>query len=435
MDQAAAVPADPPITAARPGRVLALVLLTAVGTTNYMDRQILSVLAEPIRNELGLTDTQLGLLTGLAFAVFYAVMGVPAAMIADRWHRVRLVGIACLLWSGFTGACAFAGSFLQLALARFGVGVGEAGGTAPSLSILADYYPPRHRPLVTGLFVANGPLGVFVGASVGGWAAGQFGWRSAFLLVAAIGVCAALLLMLFVREPPRGALDPASAARAKPAPLGVTTRVFLSRPTLRWLVPASALAAFVSTGMLSWIPAFLMRVQGMPLDELARWFGPAAGLCFGLGIAGGGALVNWAARRSLRAYAWIPALSMLLTAPTLALALLAPDWRTSLMLMTVPMVFSTIYVAPALALVQNLSPVAARATVTALLMLAFNILGQGGGPLAVGMLSDALSVQQAAEPLRLAMLGLTPVAVVAALCYLALSRHVLADAEAAARDG
>lgn len=433
MDQAAAIAATPP-AAARPGRILALLLLTAVGTTNFMDRQILSVLAEPIRQDLGLSDTQLGLLTGLSFAFFYAIMGVPAAMLADRYHRVRLVGAACFIWSLFTGACAFAGSFLHLAIARFGVGVGEAGGTAPSLSILADYYPPRMRPAVIGLFTANGPLGVFVGATFGGWAAGQFGWRSAFLLVAAAGLLAALCLVIFVREPKRGALDPASAAHTKPAPLGATARVFLSRPTLRWLVVASALGAFVSTGMLAWIPAFLMRVQGMPLAELARWFGLAAGVCFGIGIAGGGALVNWASRHSLTAYAWVPGLSMLLTAPTLALAVLAGDWRASLALMTIPMICSTIYVAPALALVQNLSPVAARATVTALLMLAFNIVGQGGGPVAIGMLSDLLASQDAPDPLRFAMLALTPTAVIAALCYFAMSRFVVRDAEAVARE-
>ncbi|MBL8554851.1 MAG: MFS transporter [Phenylobacterium sp.] len=431
-DPAAALPA----TTARPGRVLALLLLIVVGTVNYVDRQILSVLAEPIRQDLGLSDTQLGLLTGLSFALFYGVMGVPAAMLADRHHRVRLVAAACLLWSAFTGACAFAGSFLHLALARFGVGIGEAGGTAPSLSILADYYPPRYRPAVIGLFTANGPLGVFVGASFGGWMAGQYGWRAAFLAVAAIGVVAALLLVLFVREPPRGGLDPASAAGpSRPMPLGPTLRVFMSRPALRWLLFASGVAAFVSTGMLSWIPAFLMRVQGMPLAEVARWFGPAAGLCFGIGIAGGGALVNWASRRSLRAYGWVPGLAMLLTGPTLALALLAPDWRTSLALMTVPMICSTIYVAPALALVQNLSPVAARATVTALVLLAFNIVGQGGGPLAVGMLSDGLAGRGAADPLRIAMIALAPVAALSALAYFALARVVLRDAEAAARDG
>jgi len=435
MDQAAATVLSPPQTTARPGRILALVLLTAVGTMNFVDRQILSVLAEPIRQELGLSDTQLGLLTGLSFALFYALMGVPAAMIADRWHRVRLVTAACLMWSVFTGACAFATSFWQLALARFGVGTGEAGGTAPSLAILADYYPPAKRPAVIGLFTVNGPLGVFVGASLGGWAAEQFGWRGAFLLVAGIGVVAALALAFFVREPERGGLDPGhSRATAKPAGLGATLKLFLSRPTLRLLLLASGLAAFVSYGMLNWIPAFLMRVQGMPLGEMARWFGPAAGLSFGIGIWGGGALVNWLGARDVRAYAYVPGVAVLITAPALAMAVLATSWQTSLLLMLIPMITCTMFTAPALALVQNLSPVSARATATALVLLAFNIVGLGGGPLAIGVLSDAFAASGEPTPLRTALLCVAPVSVLAAVAYFAVSRVVGRDAEAVLRE-
>jgi len=429
MDQAAtaALTASPAV--ARPGRTLALLILTAVGTVNFVDRQILSVLAEPIRQELHLSDTQLGLLTGLSFALFYAIMGVPAAMLADRVNRVRLVAAACLVWSVFTGACAFAGSFWQLALARFGVGTGEAGGTAPSLSILADYYPPEKRPAVIGLFTVNGPLGVFIGASLGGWAAGQFGWRGAFLMVASIGVIAAIALASLVREPVRGALDPGHGRTApKAAGLGDTLKLFLSRPTLRLLLLAGGLSAFVSYGMLNWIPAYLMRVQGMPLAEIARWFGPAAGLCMGLGIWGGGALVNRLGARDIRAYAYVPGLAVLVTAPTLALGVMASSWQTSLIFMLVPMISCTMFTAPALALVQNLSPVAARATATALVLLAFNIVGLGGGPLAIGMMSDALSAAGDAAPLRTALLCAAPVSTLAALAYFALSRVVERDA-------
>lgn len=431
MDHAATAAISPPAAAGRPGRTLALLLLTAVGTVNFVDRQILSVLAEPIRQELHLSDTQLGLLTGLSFALFYAVMGVPAAMLADRVNRVRLVAAACLVWSVFTGACAFASSFWQLALARFGVGTGEAGGTAPSLSILADYYPPEKRPAVIGLFTVNGPLGVFIGASVGGWAAGQFGWRGAFLLVAGVGVLAAIALALLVREPVRGGLDPGHSLAAKPrsAGLGDTLKVFMSRPTLRLILLASGLSAFVSYGMLNWIPAYLMRVQGMPLSEIARWFGPAAGLCMGLGIWGGGALVNWLGKRDVRAYAYVPGLAVLVTAPTLALAVMASSWQTSLLFMLVPMVTCTMFTAPALALVQNLSPVTARATATALVLLAFNIVGLGGGPLAIGMLSDALSAAGEATPLKTALLCAAPVSVVAALAYFAVYRVIRRDAD------
>lgn len=422
-----AVPRPAGIVIDRPGRTVALVVLTAVGTVNFVDRQILSVLVEPIRHELKFTDTQFGLLTGLSFALFYAALGVPAAMMADRISRVRLVASACIVWSLFTGACGFAGSFWQLAIARFGVGVGEAGGTAPSLSILADYYPPEKRPAVIGLFTVNGPLGVFLGASLGGWAASQFGWRGAFIGVATVGALAAALLAAVVREPVRGGLDPTPAQFAPASGLVPTLRLFLSRPTLRWLLFASGLSAFVSYGMLNWIPAYLMRVQHMPLVEVARWFGPAAGLSMGLGIWGGGALVNWAGRRSVLAYAYVPGLSILLVAPTLAAAVMAGSWQASLALMIVPMIGCTMYVAPALALVQNLSPVVARATATALLLLAFNIVGLGGGPLAIGAVSDALNTAHAADPLRLALLSVTPVAMMAALGYAAVSRTVARD--------
>lgn len=430
MTEAASAAAfAPTLAVGRPGRRIALTLLIAVGTINFIDRQILSVLVEPMRAELHFSDTQFGLLTGLSFALFYAALGVPVAMLADRTHRVRLVAAACLLWSLFTGACGFATSFTQLALARFGVGVGEAGGTAPSLSILADYFPPHRRAAVTGLFTANGPLGVFLGASVGGWAAGRFGWRGAFFGVSLLGMVCAPLLLLFVREPLRGAMEASKTGAAAATSLGQTASLFLRRPTLGLLLLASGLSAFVSYGMLNWIPAYLMRVQHMPLVEVARWFGPAAGICMGLGIWGGGALVNATEKISIRAYALIPGLAMLIAVPSFALALFAGSWRASLALMLLPMACVTVYVAPALALVQNLAQISARATATALLLLAFNIIGLGGGPLTIGLISDAMAHAHLADGLRLALLCTTPAAVLAALAYYALSRTIVADAE------
>ena len=281
---------------ARPGARAALALLTLIGTLNFMDRQLLSVLVEPIRAELHLSDTMFGLLTGLCFGLFYAVLGVPAAMLADRSNRVRLVGVACMVWSVFTAACGLAVNFWHIALARFGVGVGEAGGTAPSLSILSDYYPPESRAAVTGLFTVNGPLGAFLGISVGGWAAQEFGWRGSFFAIGLIGMLVAPVLLLLVREPVRGATEQRRAP-AQPTPsLGATVGLLWRQPTLRLLFVASGIAAFVSYGMLNWLPAFLMRDRGMPLVDLAKWFGPAAGRCMGVGIWGGGALVTAAAR-------------------------------------------------------------------------------------------------------------------------------------------
>jgi MFS family permease len=417
---------------ARPGRRVALGLLAAIGTINFIDRQILSVLVEPMRVELHFTDTQFGFLTGLSFAVFYALLGVPVAILADRTHRVRLVAVACLLWSLFTGVCGFATTFWQLALARFGVGVGKAGGTAPSLSILADYYPPEQRAIVTGVFTVNGPLGVFLGSTLGALAASYIGWRGAFFSISALGMIATPLLLLCVREPQRGIMEAGRApigadGKAAATPFLQTAGLFFKRPTLGLLLLASGLSAFVSYGMLNWIPAYLMRVQHMPLSELARWFGPAAGLCMGIGIWGGGALVNAAGKRSPKAYALIPALSMLINAPAFALALFAPSWQVSLTLLLLPMICVTMYVAPALALVTNMAPVTARATATALLLLAFNIIGLGGGPLSIGILSDLFTHAHGASGLQAALFCVVPVSVIAAAAYYAMSRTVVAD--------
>lgn len=409
-------------------RNTALAMLFLIGTVNFVDRQLLSVLVEPIRADLHFTDTQFGLLTGLAFALFYAAMGVPVAMIADRWQRVKLIGIACVVWSAFTAACGLVGNFWQLALMRFGVGSGEAGGTAPSLSVIADLYPPDRRPLAIGLFTCNGPFGVFVGAAFGAWAAAHIGWRNAFLLIGLVGIVVAPLLIWTVPEPARGRMDGAEGDMPDTAlPVRQTLALFVHRRSLRMVMVGSGLAAFVSYGMLNWIPAFLMRTQGMPLAAMATWFAPAAGLTFAIGILGGGWLVSKAARRSPRAYGWVPALASLVTVPSFAAALLAGSWQVSLALLLLPMAACTAYVAPALALVQNLAPPRARATAAAVLMLMFNIVGLGLGPLFVGIASDGLKALHGADSLRWALMALLPFALAAGFAQLAMTRHLERD--------
>lgn len=407
-------------------RNVALGMLFLVGTINFVDRQLLSVLVEPIRAEMQFSDTQFGLLTGLAFALFYAAMGIPVAMLADRWNRIRLIGIACVVWSGFTAACGMASSFVQLAAMRFGVGAGEAGGTAPSLSVIADYYPPAQRPLAIGLFTLNGPFGVFVGAAFGGWAAANIGWRNAFVVIGIVGIVVAPLLIWLVREPARGQMDthkPADEA----VPFSQSLAMFVRRRSLRMVMIGSGLAAFVSYGMLNWIPAFLMRTQGMPLSAMATWFAPAAGITFGVGIVGGGWLVSRAARKSPRAYGTIPAIATAILIPTFIAALLVDSWQVSLALMLIPMAACTAYVAPALALVQNLTPPRSRATAAAVLMLMFNIVGLGLGPLFAGIVSDALKPDYGDESLRWALMALMPFAVAAGIAQYAMTPHLEKD--------
>ena len=385
LDRAAA-PSDRSLAVRRN---VALAMLFLVGTINFVDRQLLSILVEPIRADMQFSHTQLGQLAGLPFAHFYAAMGIPMAMVADRWNRIKLIGIACIVWSGFTAACGMVSNFWQLAAMRFGVGAGEAGGTAPSLSVLADYYPPAQRPLVIGLFTLNGPFGVFLGAAFGAWAAAHIGWRGAFIAIGAVGIIVAPLLIWLVREPARGQMDPRAEDDA-PLPIGQTLAMFARRRSLRMVMIGSGMAAFVSYGMLNWIPAFLMRVQGMPLSAMSTWFAPAAGTTFGVGILGGGWLVSRAARTSPRAYGTIPAIAAAVLVPTFIAALLVDSWQWSLALMLVPMAACIVYVAPALALVQNLTAPRSRATASAVLMLMFNIVGLGLGPPFVGVISGAL---------------------------------------------
>jgi predicted MFS family arabinose efflux permease len=407
-------------------RNVALAMLFVVGTINFVDRQLLSVLVEPIRAEMDFSDTQFGLLTGLAFALFYAAMGVPVAMLADRWNRIKLIGIACVVWSGFTAACGLASNFWQLALMRFGVGAGEAGGTAPSLSVIADLYPPAQRPLAIGIFTCNGPFGVFVGATFGAWAAAHIGWRNAFLVIGLVGILVAPLLIWLVREPARGQMD-----LHKPAddvvPFSESLAMFVRRRSLRMVMIGSGLAAFVSYGMLNWIPAFLMRTQKMPLEAMATYFGPAAGITFGIGILGGGWLVSHRAKTSARAYGTIPALATAVLIPTFIAALLVDTWQLSLALMLIPMAACTAYVAPALALVQNLTPPRSRATAAAVLMLMFNIVGLGLGPLFAGIVSDALKPEYGVDSLRWALMALMPFAAAAGIAQYAMTRHLEKD--------
>lgn len=409
-------------------RNVALGMLFVVGTINFIDRQLLAMLIEPIRVDIPLSDTQFGLLTGLAFALFYAGMGVPVAILADRWNRVKLVGIACIVWSGFTAACGMASNFWQLALMRFGVGAGEAGGTAPSVSVLADYYPPAKRPVVMAIFTCNGPFGVFVGAAFGAWAASAIGWRNAFLLIGAVGIVVALVLIWLVREPVRGQMDKGLQHNSDdPIPFMRALAMFRDSRSLMLILPATALAAFVSYGMLNWIPAYLMRVQEMPLSAMGTWFAPVAGITFAAGTLGGGWLVARLSQTSPRAYALVPAIATAVLIPSLAAALMVDDWPVALAMMIVPLTACTFYIAPSLALVQNLTPARARAMSTSILMLMFNIIGLGFGPLFVGFVSDTLKPDYGIESLRWGLMALLPFAVAACAVQFAMTRHLEKD--------
>ena len=396
-------------------------VLLIVYILNYLDRQLVSILVEPIRKELGFTDGQLGLITGLAFAAFYSVCGVPVAWLADRTNRVRIVAIACGLWSLFTGACGLATSFAQLALARIGVGVGEAGGVPPAYAILSDYFPPHRRGLAMGLFSLGIPLGVFFGGSYGAWAALHWGWRGAFLSLAIPGVLLAIALPFVVKEPARGGLDPEGTAKgAGDLPLLATIGDFIKSPVLLLTALGCSFSGVAGYTLQSWSPAFLMRVQGATLTQVGQVYSPLIGAAVAAGIFGSGWIVDKLGKKSLRAYPLVPAACFVLAFPLYLMALSAHGWLASVLLLAIPQGLTFTYLAPAVAVVQNLAPPGRRAATSAILLFFLN-LSIGCGPFYVGLVSDWAKPIYGTGSLRVALFALIPFFVLGVGCNYAAS--------------
>ncbi|MBV8681725.1 MAG: MFS transporter [Caulobacteraceae bacterium] len=393
--------------------------LAVAYTCNFLDRQFLSVLAEPVKRDLHLTDTQLGLLTGLMFALFYTAFGIPVAVLADRSNRVRIVAAACTLWSLFTAACGFAGSFVVLAAARIGVGVGEAGGSPPSYSILSDYFPPHRRGRALALYSLGVPFGSLFGAASGGWIAAHFGWRTAFKALGASGLLLAPLILLVVREPRRGRLDPPGAMSRPRASVASAMLAFVRKPALGLTALSAGLTAFVGYALLNWTPAFLIREKGMTLIEIAVWYSTVSGLTTAAGTWLAGWLVDRLGPARPAAYALVPGFCMLLALPFLPAMIGAHDWRTALAFVVGPSLLIITYLPAALAVIQNGVEPAQRAVAGSILLFILNLIGLGGGPLFVGAISDHLKPRFGEHALMHALLWLAPFYVLTFLCQLA----------------
>lgn len=401
-------------------RYVVVAVLALVYSLNFLDRQLLSILAEPVKADLSLSDTQLGLLTGFMFAIFYTAFGIPVAFLADRYRRVWIVSGACALWSLFSAACGLAQSFTQLALARMGVGIGEAGGSPPSYSIIADYFPPHQRGTALAFYSLGVPIGTTAGAAMGGWIAATHGWRAAFLAIGLPGLVVALVVLLTVREPARGGMDDALPA---PQPIGLIIRAFLRDRTLVLVSLSSGASAFVAYGMISWMPAFLMRSKGMSLTDLALYYSLSTGAAAAVGTLAGGYLVDRLGARDPRMYAFVPAVGFAVALPFYMLAVAVSDWRVSIALIAVPFALYSTYLPAALAVVQNRVNPAGRSTASAILLFVLNIIGLGGGPLYVGMISDASTVAGTGG-LATGLWALAPVFAIAALAHLAAARSL-----------
>jgi MFS family permease len=408
---------------AYPYVVLGVLLLVYI--LNYLDRQLVSILAEPIKKDLGLSDTQLGLVTGFMFALFYTTFGVPVAWLADRTRRTTIVAVACGLWSLFTGACGLAANFFHLMLARIGVGVGEAGGVPPSYAILSDYFPPKRRGLAMALYSLGIPLGTFLGGAFGAWAAGRFGWRGAFLSLAIPGILVAIALPFLVREPQRGRLDEDKGEDGG-APLLASIGLFLKSASLVLVTLGCAFSAVVGYSLQSWSPAFLMRVQGATLADVGAVYSPLIAVSVAAGIFGSGWVVDKLGAKSLRAYPLVPAAAFVLAFPLYLAAISVHDWRLSVALMAVPQGLTFTYLAPAVAVVQNLVPPNRRSTASAMLLFVLNLLAVGCGPLYVGAVSDFAAPRFGDESLRIALYGLIPFFVLGVGANLAAARTLKA---------
>jgi MFS family permease len=397
----------------RASAYFALTLLALIYMFNYVDRQIVAMLAQPIKSELGLSDTQLGLLSGLAFALVYSTFGIPVAWLADRGNRVRIVAASCAVWSLCTGLCGLAGNFLQLVLARAGVGIGESGGVPPSYSLISDYFPPAQRGWAIALYSLGLPLGATLGLALGGWVAANFGWRSAFFALAAPGLVLALLTILFVREPQRGAWDAKTKDIEETASITQCVREFMANRTLLILLFSCASCSMCFNAFGSWAPSLLLRSKGMTMIELAAQYSFVMGLALAAGMAAS-ALITKYAGMSLRLYALLPAVAMLIGIPFYVSGILAPSWQASMWLLAIPMMLNVIQLAPTMAIVQNLAPPSQRSTASAIALLVYNLFGTGFGPLYTGVISDLAEPRYGTSSLQVAMLAVTPLILIAA---------------------
>ena len=382
-------------------RVLALLLLAYV--FNFLDRQILSILKIPIKAELGLSDTQLGLMGGIAFASVYSTLAIPFARYADRGRRVKVIAVAVAVWSGFTALCGVATTFWQLFLARMGVGVGEAGGVAPSYALIADYFPPERRSRALAIFSLGIPIGSALGLYFGGWIATALNWRWAFVLIGLMGFPVALAIWRFIPEPSRGALDAIEVDTDEPRFSDVIA-LLLTKPSFWLLSFGAASASICGYGLGFWLPSYFNASLGLPLDKLGAYFGSIVLVGGMLGIYFGGWLGDRLGGARPGAYALIPGIAFLLTAPLYAVAMSNTSLTLGLVLFTLPYMLSLAWLGPVVNAVQNLVPPAMRATASASMLLINNLIGIGFGTFIFGYLSDRLKPTLGEESLRYAII-------------------------------
>ncbi len=412
----------------RTSPVLALVLLTSIGIVGFIDRIIMNVLVEPIKADFGLSDFQIGLVNGLAFAVLNVVLGLAMARVAERTRRLTLISFGTFFWSLATAATGFATNFAQLLTARIGVGVGEAVGLPSTSSVISDYFPPEKRASAISVSMLSPPVGAFIGAAGGSLIAHNYGWQMALFCAAIPGFILAIALHLFVEEPTRGQHDAVATTDEVPPMLRVIGRYF-SWPTMRHMLIGSAIASLIGFGLNAFMASFFMRKFGFSLVEAGLTSGLVAALPAAISVVAAGLIADRWGKRDKRSYALVPAITLTLSTPLFLLAVSQDSAMLAIILIGVSALAQYCYLGPTFGTFQNMLHPRMRATGSAFTNLVYSLVGGGIGPVILGALSDNFT-KTAATPgdgLTLAMGALSCLYLWAGLHYWLAARHIRSD--------
>ena len=405
-------------------------VLTTVYSFNFIDRQLLVILQESIKAEMGLSDTQLGLLSGFSFAIFYVSFGIPLAKLADSWIRRDVIVISLTIWSSMTAVSGVAQNFIHLLLARIGVAIGEAGGSPPAHAMVSDIFNQQQRATALAIYSTGINIGILFGFLLGGWINEFYGWRTAFLVVGLPGIALAIFLKLVVAEPTRGMaeekVDEGSAPKLKE-----TLKLLWSRKSFRHLSIACGIHAFVSYGAGNFIPSLFLRLHDIETGELGTWLALSS-VAGGIGTFMGGYLSDRLGKQDPRWYQWVPAITTLIYLPFTLFIYLTDQTYLALMTTFITGMLFNAYLAPNLAITHSLVGLRMRAMSSAILFFILNLIGLGFGPMVIGFVSDMINPTYGIESIRYALLIVIPISTIwSATHYFIAARHIRSDLDLA----
>jgi MFS family permease len=406
-----------------------LTILAAIGFLNYYDRNLIIILLQPIKQDLKLSDSAVGLLAGPAFAIVYCTLGIPIARFADRGYRVKVLSAALAVWSAMTSLCGFAVGLGSMALARFGVGVGEAAGLPSTHALIAEYFPPERRASAMSVIAVVASVGVMAGTVVGGVVNDHFGWRAAFMLAGIPGFFLALLTVLTLREP-----RPFASVKTERLGFFEAFRALARRRSFLYVCGGMAFTALGEYALQTWSPTYLIRHFGMSPGQLGLRYSLPVGIVSTIGMLGGGLLMDRWIKRDVRASIWILIVTFCAAVPLSLITFLTNSFTVVYVVAFIGALFSGLYIGPNYALIQGLAGAKMRATAAATYMMIVNLVGLGCGPLAAGLLSDFLSRRFGPDGLRYALCCMLSTYVVGIVLFLKAAQTVRADLEDAARD-